>query len=60
MARTPATGLRLGVLGSPNLVLKLRSPHELHGPFGIRRRSDSLLLQVDDPDGLEAALAAAS
>jgi hypothetical protein len=29
----------------------------LHGPFGIHRTSDTLLLQVDDPDGLAAAVA---
>jgi hypothetical protein len=50
-------GLRLGVLGTPNLVLGLRRPVELHGPFGIRKASDTLLLQVDDPDALAAALA---
>ena len=43
-------GLRLGVLGTPNLALKLREPMEVHGPFGIRRTSDTLLLQVDEPD----------
>jgi hypothetical protein len=48
-----AQGLRLGVLGSPNLVVKLRSPHQLHGPFGTRKTSDTLLLQVDDPDALQ-------
>jgi hypothetical protein len=41
--------LGLGVLGSSNLVLKLRRPFELHGPFGIRKTSDTLLLRVDDP-----------
>ena len=55
--RTPgANGLRLGVLGTANLVLKLRAPMRLHGPFGIRKTSDTLLLQVDDPDGLARAL----
>ncbi|HET9754599.1 MAG TPA: hypothetical protein VFP52_16625, partial [Myxococcales bacterium] len=49
-------GLRLGVLGSPNLLLKLRAPMQIHGPFGIRKTSDALLLQVDDPDALAAAL----
>ncbi len=49
-------GLRLGVLGTPNLVVRLRAPMQLHGPFGIRRTSDTLLLQVDDPDALAAAL----
>ena len=55
--RTPAgPGLRLGVLGSANLGLRLREPVELHGPFGIRRTSDALLLQVDEPDALESAI----
>jgi len=57
VARPPAgPGLRLGVLGSPNLALKLRRPWTLHGPFGIRKTSDALLLQVDDPEALAAAL----
>ena len=49
-------GLRLGVLGSANLRLVLSEPVELHGIFGIRRGSSELLLQVDDPDALAAAL----
>lgn len=51
-----AKGLKLGVLGSPNLVLRLRAPMQLHGPFGIRKTSDTLLLQVDDPDALVRAV----
>ncbi len=55
--RSPASqGMKLGVLGSPNLVLKLRAPMQLYGPFGIRKTSDALLLQVDDPDALVRAL----
>jgi hypothetical protein len=49
-------GLRLGVIGSANLRLVLREPVELQGIFGIRRSSNELLLQVDDPEGLAAAL----
>jgi len=49
-------GLRLGVLGTPNLTVRLRAPMQVHGPFGIRKTSDALLLQVDDPDALAAAL----
>ena len=40
-------GLRLGVLGSPNIALQLSVPLELHGPFGVRKTGDRLLLQVD-------------
>ena len=54
--RSAPQGLKLGVLGSPNLALRLRAPAELHGPFGIRKTADVLLLQVDDPEGLERAL----
>lgn len=50
-------GLKLGVLGSANLILRLRAPIELRGPFGIRRTAQVLSLQVDDPDGLRAAIA---
>jgi len=51
-----SAGLKLGVLGTPNLALRLREPMEVLGPFGIRRTSDTLLLQVDDPEALAAAL----
>jgi len=51
-----ADGLRLGVLGSPNLRLLLKEPVELHGIFGIRRTSNQLLLQVDDPAALAGAI----
>jgi hypothetical protein len=56
--RGGTNGMRLGVIGSPNLRLVLREPVTLHGMFGIRRTSSELLLQVDDPDGLAAALSA--
>lgn len=51
-----AEGRKLGVLGSPNLILRLRSPALLHGPFGIRSAAQTLSLQVDDPQGLRDAL----
>ena len=51
-----AEGRKLGVLGSPNLILRLRRPAELHGLFGIRRTAQTLSLQVDDPAGLKQAL----
>jgi hypothetical protein len=54
-----APGLRLGVLGSPNLTIRLRTPLRIHGPFGIRRTAETLLLQVDDPAALAAALGTA-
>ncbi|MGZ6143393.1 MAG: hypothetical protein ACXWLM_08640 [Myxococcales bacterium] len=47
-----ADGRKLAVLGSPNLVLRLRSPAKLHGLFGIKRAGQVLSLQVDDPEGL--------
>lgn len=53
---TRAEGRKLGVLGSPNLVLLLRRPVELHGLFGIRRTAQALSLQVDDPEALARAL----
>lgn len=49
-------GLRLGVLGTPNLILQLWREIELTGPFGLRRRARAIALQVDDPDGLRRAL----
>ena len=51
-------GCRMGVIGSPNLILRLRHPAELHGPYGIRRTAQALSLQVDDPQGLRRALTA--
>src|SRR5207249_3536264 len=47
------TGLKLGVLGTPNFLIRLKNPVELRGLLGLRRRSSELALQVDDPDGLE-------
>ena len=52
----PGPGMKLGVLGTPNLLVRLREPATLHGLFGIVRRSDALLLQVDEPEALEAAV----
>ena len=49
-------GLKLGVLGSPNLHLQFREAIELQGLFGVTRRADSLLLQIDDPGGLRQQL----
>jgi hypothetical protein len=49
--------MRMGVVGSPKVALQLRSPHELHGPFGIRKTADRLLLQLDDPERFVRALA---
>ncbi len=51
-------GQKLAVLGSPNLILRLRRPIQLHGLFGIRRTAQTLSLQVDDPQGLHDALSA--
>lgn len=51
-------GLKLGL--SPNLVLKLRQPVTLEGPYGIRKTADALLLQVDDPAGLARAISGSS
>src|SRR5262249_41701789 len=44
-----AEGRKLAVLGSPNLVLRLRRPHELHGLFGVRRMAQTISLQLDEP-----------
>jgi hypothetical protein len=48
--------LSLHVLGDPNVLLRLDAPVEVRGPFGIRRPSVWLLLQVDDPERFTAAL----
>jgi len=52
----PLGSLQLRVLGSTNLVLRLRQPIEVSGLFGITRRSSTLAIQLDDPAGLAAAL----
>src|SRR5205807_699149 len=41
--------LRLGVLGTPNLTLRLRAPVLLTGLLGRQRTAQALALQVDDP-----------
>ena len=51
-----AEGRKLAVLGSPNLVLRLRKPHDLHGLFGIQRTARTLSLQVDEPGALLRAI----
>ena len=51
-----AEGRKLGVIGSPNLVLRLKQPALLHGLFGIQRTAEVISLQVDDPEMLRAAL----
>ena len=48
--------LRVGVIGTPNLVLRFTEPQTLRKIFGIERRAISIALLVDDPDGLVAAL----
>ena len=51
-------GLKLGL--SPNIVLKLREPVTLEGPYGIRKTSDTLQLQLDDPAALARAISGTS
>jgi len=51
-----AEGRKLAVLGSPNLVLRLRRPVDLHGLFGIRRTAQAVSLQVDEPEALVRAI----
>jgi hypothetical protein len=53
---TKVEGLKLAILGSPNVVLRLHSPAELHGLAGIRRTAHVLSLQVDEPQALLHAL----
>jgi len=53
---SPVSSLRLKVLGATNLVLRLRQPIAVSGLFGITRRSSTLGVQLDDPEGLAAAL----
>jgi hypothetical protein len=43
--------LSLVVAGDPNVLVQLDGPVEVRGLFGLRRRADTLLLQVDDPGG---------
>lgn len=42
----------------PNVLLTLRAPVEVHGPFGRSRTTSKLTLSVDDRDGFLAALGA--
>jgi len=52
----PAGVRRLGPIGA-NVLLRLRAPVDLRGPFGLHRRADRLALTVD---GRESFLAAVS
>ncbi len=55
-----AAPLSIGVIGSPNLVLRFTEPQTLRRVFGLERRATSIALLVDDPDGLVAAIHAQS
>lgn len=46
----------LVVAGDPNVLIQLDGPVEVRGLFGIRRRGDCLLVQVDEPTGFIEAL----
>jgi hypothetical protein len=54
----PVGSLQLKILGATNVVVRMREPVEVRGFFGISRRSRTLAIQVDDPQGLVAALRA--
>jgi hypothetical protein len=51
-----AGGLNTVVVAPPDVVVSLRSPVEVEGPFGVRREARRLWLAVDEPDGFVAAL----
>jgi len=50
--------LRAVLLGGANLWLNLREPAVAEGPYGRTRRVTSIALGIDEPDRLEALLAA--
>ncbi len=56
----PEDALRVGVIGSPNLVLRFSEPQTLRGLFGIERRASAIALLVDDPAALLAPLGRAA
>lgn len=56
-ARRKAKGMLNGTLGGrPTLLITLRAPTVVTGPFGIRRSVTEILLGADDPVGLRGAL----
>ncbi len=60
-AMTSERGVLRAALGAPpGLLLRLRAPVVARGPFGIRRAVQAIALHVDDPHGLQRALAKAS
>jgi hypothetical protein len=48
--------LRATVVGAGDLSIELTEPLEAHGPFGLRKRATCLVLTVDRPAELAAAL----
>ncbi len=50
--------LRVGVIGSPNVVLRFTEPQTLRPIFGRERRTTAMALLVDDPVAFIAALQA--
>jgi hypothetical protein len=53
----PPGALRADLLW-PNLVLELRRPARVRGPFGIEREARAIALSLDEPKRFIAALAA--
>jgi len=51
-----AAVLHLGVIGSPNLVLRFTRPQTVRGLLGIERRCEAIALSADDPGEFAAAL----
>jgi hypothetical protein len=55
ISQTPKTSVKLALLEASVLVT-LRAPVELRGPFGLRRTTNELALTIDDPPRFLAAL----
>ncbi|MFN0131849.1 MAG: hypothetical protein ACKVW3_04840 [Phycisphaerales bacterium] len=54
----PPKGSRaIALLGTPNVHLALKSPIDVKGVYGLRRRATQLFVRVDEPDEFVAVIA---
>lgn len=53
----PEGGRALALIGPPNVLVRLNTPAEMTGMYGLLRRVSDLYLRLDDPDAFLAAIA---
>ncbi len=59
VTEAPADAVDISVLGA-NVVVRLATPHVLHGLFGRRREAMAIALSIDEPEAFVGAVTAAT